>query len=57
MDNPSRVDAGVTEAPATESLFANGLTCANTGRSPRAQMFPHTVHKIRHTLWTTAVLR
>ncbi|GAA3989851.1 hypothetical protein GCM10022232_24650 [Streptomyces plumbiresistens] len=54
MDNPSGVDAGVTDTPATESLFAPCPTCGNTGQRQGAHLFPHGMHKIRHTLWTTA---
>src|SRR5690606_37773784 len=54
VDNPSDVDAGVTEPPAIESVFTHALTCENTSQRQQAQMFPHTVHKIRHTLWTTS---
>jgi hypothetical protein len=53
VDNVSEVDAGMTEPPATESLFSIGLTCENTDRWPSVQVFPYCVHKIRHTLWTT----
>ncbi|GAA3994887.1 hypothetical protein GCM10022384_47910 [Streptomyces marokkonensis] len=53
MDNPRTVDAGVTEVPALENKFAPCLTCGNQGRRQGAHLFPHTVHKIRHLLWTT----
>ncbi|GAA5048218.1 hypothetical protein GCM10023336_14160 [Streptomyces similanensis] len=54
MDNQSAIDAGTTVTPRFGNLFAPCLTCADPGQQQGAQSFPHTVHKIRHTLWTTA---
>ncbi|GGN66078.1 hypothetical protein GCM10011579_037280 [Streptomyces albiflavescens] len=55
MDNSSAVDAGVTDLPGSVNLFAPCPTWENSGQRQGAQLFPHSVHKIRHDLWTTSV--
>lgn len=37
-------------------MFAPCLTCGNMGQWQGAHAFPHTVHKIRHPLWTTPAI-
>ncbi len=34
------------------NMFAPCLTCGNKGQEQGAHLFPHSVHKIRHMLWT-----
>ncbi|GHA32207.1 hypothetical protein GCM10010345_41190 [Streptomyces canarius] len=53
MDNSSGVDAGVTGPLIPIHLFAPCPTCENTSERQGAQLCPHAVHKIRHSLWTT----
>ncbi|GGZ12216.1 hypothetical protein GCM10010365_34830 [Streptomyces poonensis] len=53
MDNRSGVDADTTDLPSAADLFAPCLTWENTGERQGAHLFPHSVHKIGHRLWTT----
>ncbi|GAB1336695.1 hypothetical protein ACE1SV_32850 [Streptomyces sp. E-15] len=53
MDNPSDVDAGVTGRVTVRHSFAPCPTCGNASERQGAQLCPHPMHKIGHTLWTT----